>query len=103
MDLYELTVSVVAALLVKRRLRRSGTDHRVRRPAKDGAVAAGGDDDGVGGEGAHFHGAQIHGANTAADAVGIEHGREKFPVLEFPHLAFGLVAANLLIERVEKL
>ena len=84
-------------------MRRSGADDRVGGAAEDGAVAAGGDDDGVGGEGANFHGAQIHGANAAADAIGIEHGGEKFPVLEFADFAFGLVAAHLLVERVEKL
>ena len=103
MHLNELAVGVIASLLIERRLRRTGADHRIRGPAEDGAVAAGGDDDGVGGEGANFHGAQIHGANAAADSVGIEHGGEKFPVLEFADLAFGLVAAHLLIERVEKL
>ena len=71
--------------------------------AEDRADTAGGDDDGVGREGTHFHGAQIHGANAAADAVGIEHGGEEFPVLELSNLAFGLVPAHLLVERVEKL
>ena len=103
MDLNELAVGVIASLLIERRLRRTGADHRVRGPAENGAVAAGGDDDGVGREGANFHGAQIHGANAATDAVGIEHGGEKFPVLELADFAFGLVAAHLFVERVEKL
>ena len=38
-----------------------------------------------------------------ADALAIEHGREKFPVLILSYFAFGLVAAHLLVERVEKL
>ncbi len=103
MNLDELAVGVIAALLIERRLRRSGADHRVGRLAEDRADAAGGNDDGVGREGADFHGAQIHGADAAADAVGIEHRGEKFPVLELRDLAFGLVAAHLLVERVEKL
>ena len=73
------------------------------RLAEDGADAAGGDDDGVGREGADFHGAQVHGADAAADAVAVEHGGEKFPVLVLLDLAFGLVAAHLFVERVEKL
>ena len=103
MDLNELAVGVIASLLIQRRLRRTGADDRVRGPAENGAVAAGGHDDGVGREGADFHGAQIHGANAATDAVGIEHGGEKFPVLELADFAFGLVAAHLFIERVEQL
>ena len=35
--------------------------------------------------------------------LSVEHGGEKFPVLVLLDLAFGLVAANLLVERVEKL
>ena len=57
----------------------------------------------VGGEDAHFHGVQIHGSDAAADAVAVEHGGEKFPVLELLDLAFGFVAADLLIKRVKQL
>src|SRR3981081_2566396 len=42
-------------------------------------------------------------ADTAADAASVEHGRKKLPVLVLLHFAFGLVAADLLVERVEKL
>src|SRR5713226_246177 len=98
MYLDEFTIGVIAALLVERRLRRSGADDRVRRFAENRANAAGGDDNGVSGKGT-----QIHGADAAADAVAIEHGREKFPVLVLLDLAFRLIAAYLLIERVEKL
>ncbi len=103
MHLNEFAVGVVATLLVKRRLRRSGAHNRVRRLAKDRAVAAGGDDDGVGWEGADFHAAQIHGADAAADAVSVEHGGKKFPVLVLLYLAFGFVAADLFIERIKQL
>ncbi len=103
MHLNELAVGVIAALLVEGRLRRTGAHDRIGGAAENGAVAAGGDDDGVGGEGADFHGAQVHGTNAATDSVGVEHGGEKFPVLEFTNLAFGFVAAHLLIERVEQL
>src|SRR4029077_6389854 len=102
-DLDKLAVRVIAALLVQSGLRRSGTHYRIRGLAEDGANAAGRDDDGVGREGADFHTAQVHRADAAADAVSVEHGREKFPVLVLLHLAFGLVAAHLLVEGVEKL
>src|SRR3981081_2821586 len=42
-------------------------------------------------------------ADTAADAASVEHGRKKLPVLVLLYLAFGFVAADLLVERVEKL
>ncbi len=67
MNLNELAVGVERALLIERRLRRAGADHGIRGLAEDCANAAGGDDDGVGGEGAHLHGVQIHGADAAAD------------------------------------
>ena len=81
MNLDELAIRVIAALLIKRRLRRPGADDRVRGLAKDGADAAGRDDNGVGREGLDLHRAQIHGADAAAHAIAVEHRREKFPVL----------------------
>src|SRR5438128_1198307 len=103
MDLNELAVGVVAALLVKRGLRRSGADDGVRGLAEDRADAAGGDDDGLCRETPHLHRAKIHGADAATDAVAIEYCRQEFPMLEFPHLTFGFVAADLVVERIEKL
>ena len=52
MDLDELAVGVVGALLVEGGLRAAGADDGVGGLAEDGSVAAGADDDGVGGEGA---------------------------------------------------
>src|SRR5208337_2396193 len=102
-NLNELAVGVVAALLIKRGLRRPGTHHRIGGLAEDGANAARADDDGVGREGANFHRPQIHRADAAANALPVKHGREKLPVFVLLDLAFGLVAADLLVERVEKL
>ena len=51
MDLDELAVGVVGALLEDGGLRGAGADDGVGALAEDGAVAAGGEDDGVGGEG----------------------------------------------------
>src|SRR5712692_1019088 len=102
-DLDKLAVRVIAALLVQSGLRRSGAHYRIGGLAEDGANAAGRDDDGVGREGADFHTAQIHRADPAANALSVEHGGEKLPVLVLLHLAFGFVAADLLVEGVEKL
>src|SRR5271169_3717898 len=103
MHLNELAVGVKAALLIKSRLRRTRTYNRVGRLAKDGANTAGRNDDGIGGEGANFHSAQVHGADSAADAVSVEHGGEKFPMLVFLYLAFGFVAADLFIQCIKQL
>ena len=103
MNLNKFAIRVIATLLVKRRLSRSSAHHGVGRLAEDCANAAGGDDDGVGRKGAHFHGAQVHSADTAADVIGIEHRRKKFPVLVLFHFAFGFVAADLFVERVQQL
>src|SRR5215471_6333004 len=103
MNLDELAVGVITALLIERRLGRARAHDGVRGLAEDRAYAAGTDDDGVRGEGANFHGTQVHGADAAAHAVGVEYCRQKLPVLVLFNFALGLVAAHLLIERVEKL
>ena len=103
MNLDELAVRVKRSLLIDRALRRSGANHRVRGLPENHAIAARGDDHRVGREAAHFHRAQIHGADAAANLVSVQNGREKFPVLELSDLALGLVAAYLLVEGIEKL
>ena len=102
-DLDELAVGVVGALLVERGLGGAGADDGVGGLAEDGSVAAGADDDGVGGEGAGLHGAEVHGADAAAGALGVEDGGEELPAFVLGDFAFGLVAADLLVERVEEL
>ncbi len=102
-DLDELAVGVEGALLVERGLGGAGADDGVGGLAEDGAVAAGADDDGVGGEGAGLHGAEVHGADAAAGAFAVEDGGEELPAFVLGDLAFGLVAADLLVERVEEL
>ena len=103
MYLNELTVSVIASLLVKRRLRGSCTDDGIGRLAEKRADAARRDNDCVSREGAHFHRPQVHGADAAADTLPVEHRGEKFPVLILLHLAFGLISTHLLVERVKQL
>ncbi len=50
-----------------------------------------------------LHGAQIHGNDAACDALGVDDGGEELPAFVLANAAFGLVAADLLIERVEEL
>src|SRR6266404_4431781 len=102
-DLDELPVRVVAALLIERGLRRSGAHNGVRGLAEDRANAPGRNDDRVGRESAHFHGAKIHRANSAARVIAVENGREEFPVLVLLYFVLGFVAADLFVERIEKL
>ena len=90
-------------MLVQSGLRGPRADNGVRRFTEDGSDAAGRDDDGFGGERSNFHAAQVHGADAAADVIGIENCGEEFPSFVLGNLAFGFVAAYLLIERVQKL
>ena len=103
MDLDKLAIRVICALLIKRRLCRSGTDHRVGRFPKDGSNSTGGYDHRVGREGAHFHRAQIHGTDAATDTLTVEYGGEELPGFEFADSSFGFVAPHLLIERIQQL
>src|ERR1019366_7146501 len=99
----ELAVTVVRALLIEGRLRRSSADHRVGGLAEDRSDAAGGDDDRFRGKGDDFHAAQVHGADAATDALLVDHRGEELPAFVLGDLAFGLVAPYLLIERVQQL
>ncbi len=103
MDLDELAVGVEGALLVEGGLGGAGADDGIGGLSEDGSVAAGADDDGVGGEGAGLHGAEIHGADAAGGAFGVEDGGEELPAFVFGDLAFGFVAADLFVESVEEL
>src|SRR5215469_945764 len=99
----EFAVGVVSSLLEDGGLRGAGADDGVGALAEDGSDAAGGEQDGFGGEGAKFHCAQVHCGDAAACAFAGDDGGEELPAFEFADLAFGLVAAHLFIERVEKL
>src|SRR5271167_767188 len=103
MHLDELAIRVVRALLINSRLCRAGADHRVGALAEDGPDTAGSENDRVGREGADLHGPQVHCTDAAAELAAVEHGGEKLPAFILLHLAFGLIAADLLVERVEKL
>src|SRR5580698_10403544 len=103
MDLDELAVGVVGTLLVEGGLRATGADDGVSGFAEDGSVAAGADDDGVGGEGAGLHGAEVHGGDAAAGAFAVEDGGEELPAFVLGYFAFGFKAADLFVECVEQL
>src|SRR5581483_9876244 len=103
MDLDELTIGVEGSLLVKGGLRRSRADHRVRGLAEDGADTPGRDDDRVIRKSTYFHGAEIHGADSAAGAVGVEHHGEEFPMFVLQDLADRFMTAHLLVEGIQQL
>ena len=103
MDLNEFAVRVVNALLKKSGLRGAGADDGIGGASKNRADSAGGKNHRVGGVRSHFHGAQIHGADTAAHAGFIDHRGKKCRAFEFFNFAFGFVAADLFIESVKQL
>ena len=82
-NLDELAVGVIDALLEERGLRGAGADDGIRGAAENRADAAGAENHGVGGKGFHFHGAQIHGANAAADSAFVDYGGQKSPAFAF--------------------
>ena len=102
-NLDEFSVGVIDALLKESGLRGTGANDGVGGLAEDGANAAGAEDGGVGGEGFDFHGAEIHGGNATGDAGIIDDRGEEGIAFVFFDLALGFVAADLLIESVEKL
>ena len=75
MDLNELAICVIDSLLEKSGLCRAGAHHGICRTAENGADAAGTKDYSIGSERFHFHGAQIHRADTTADSGVVQHGR----------------------------
>ncbi len=50
-----------------------------------------------------LHGAEVERGDAARDAFGVEDGGEELPAFVLVDFAVGLVAADLLVERVEKL
>jgi hypothetical protein len=103
MNLNELAVGVSDALLEDGRLCRAGANHGVGALAEDGPDATRRQNNCIRRERTQLHGAQVEGGDAAGDALGIDHRGEKLPALVLLHLAFGFVAADLLVERVEQL
>jgi len=103
MHLDEFAVGVVHALLEKRRLRRTGTHHRICRAGKNRADAARAKNGRVGGECAHLHRFHIHRADASVHSGAVEDCGEKRPPFVLAHLPFSLEPAHLLVERVKYL
>ena len=115
-DLDELAVRVTRALLVDGARGGAGVDDAVRRLAEDDARPAGREADRVAAEALDRHRLQVLRDDAARAAFVVEHGPEEVPELPLAdHLLAadddaaivfdvgGLVAADLLVERVEEL
>ncbi len=102
-DLDELSVGVVSALLVGRRGGRAGVDDRVRGPAEDDAGAAGREHDRGRGERLDLHRVPVQRDDPAARLVRVTDEPEELPRLVLADEARDLMAAHLLVERVEEL
>src|ERR1700674_4266563 len=103
MNLDKFAVRVVHALLKKRGLRRASADDGIGGASENRADSASSKNYGVGGVRSHFHGTQIHGADTAAYSGFIDHGRKKGGAFVFFNFAFGFVPTDLFIESVKQL
>ena len=101
MDLNEFAVRIVHTLLKQRRLCRARAHHGVRRAPKNRADAPRAENHRVCRERFHFHRAQIHRADAAADTRVIQNCRQKGKAFVLFDFAFGFVAPHLLIERIE--
>src|SRR2546425_4433951 len=99
----EFTVGVVDALLKERGLRRARAHHGVRRAPEDRSDPARREDDSVSSVGFHFHGAEVHRADAAANASFIDYRGEKRRTFELLDLVFSFVAPHLLVQSVEEL
>ncbi len=104
MDLDELAVGVEAALLIERGLRRAGADDGIGGLAEDGAACR------------RWQMMMASAGKVRISMVrrsmalmprqtccAVEDGGEELPVLVLGYFAFGFVAADLLVEGVEKL
>ena len=102
-ELGELAVGELGALLVGPGGGGPGAVGGHRRAAPDEAGAAGGQEHDVGAEGLDLHGADVERRDAAADALLVEYEREELPELQFSHAATAFVGADLLVDAVEEL
>src|SRR4051812_6412381 len=103
MNLNELGVAVFRPDLKTSAGGGTVASHRHCRAAVDDTWSAAGDDDRVSREGSNFHRDEILSDSSAADAIVIEHRAEEVPKFELADFAFGVPAADLFIEGVQKL
>src|SRR5262245_48017651 len=102
MHLYHLGVAVLRAGLVAARRSTAGADHAHCALAEDQSVAASSHHHRVGWEALDLHRTHVLG-DDADTLLVVNYRPEEFPELVFCDLAFGLVATDLLVQRVEKL
>src|SRR3989442_1554956 len=103
MDLDELAVGVVRALLVRGPGGAAGVDHGVRALAEHHARAARREHDRRGGERVYLDAGQVERGDAAAASRLVDHRRAELPLLQFPDAPRGLVAAHLFVEGVDEL
>ncbi len=99
----ELAVGEERSLLVDRRGCRAGTDHRVRALPEDHPQAARGETDGIGGERADLHAAEVLTHDAPAESFLVLDGRQKLPELELLHQPCRLVFPHLFVQGIEEL
>jgi len=71
--------------------------------AQNRAVAARGKNHRIRRKRLHFHRAQVHRTNTAANAAVVDDGGQECRSFELLDLAFRFVPPHLLVERIQKL
>ena len=79
-NLNELAIGILRALLVTGRNRTAGTNHRVGRLAINQSRAAGRHDHSVGRKGLELERLQVHRDQSAANLMVVEHERHHLPV-----------------------
>jgi hypothetical protein len=102
-NLDELAVGVVRALLVADARRAARADDGVGRVFEDHARSACGDDDRLLAEGTNLHRAQVLRDQPAADAVLVQNQPQELPAFVLGDAPFHLPAAHLLVQSVQQL
>src|SRR5262249_32196130 len=103
MNLNELTIRILRALLITRRDGAAGTDHRVRRFTEDQTRTTSGDNHSVSGKRLELECLQVHRDQSTTNLMIVEHQRHHFPVFKLSDFTADFVSANLFVESVEKL
>src|SRR5215510_10980806 len=103
MNLDELAVRILRTLLVTRRHRTAGADHRVSRLAENQSGTTGRDYHGVCRESLQLKRSQVHRDESATDLMIVKDERHHLPSFVLLNFAADLVPTHLLVKRVEKL
>src|SRR4051812_32225347 len=103
MNLYELAVRILCALLVARGDCTARADHRVRRLAEDETRTTSSDDYRVGGKRFELECLKVHRDQSTTNLMIVEDQRQHLPMFELPHLAVNFIAPHLFVQRIKKL